>query len=97
MTSTHPPLLKSSRVTPSPPALPHRDQILKNTREWLKPRETLYIATDEKNKTFFSPLVAEYNVKYLDDYFEEAGLNVIDPNQYGMIEQVCDVADLGHG
>ena len=61
------------------------NRILENTREWLQPRELLYIATDEKNKSFFAPLAAAYEVKYLDDYFELAGLKKIDPNQYVVV------------
>ena len=66
------------------------DQWHENTRSWLEPDagHLLYIATDETNRTFFGPLMEHYKVRFLDDYFELAGLSELDPNYVGMIEQV---------
>ena len=49
----------------------------------LQPRETVYIATDEKDRSFFEPLKREYNLRFLDDFSEAAGLNDLDPNYAG--------------
>jgi hypothetical protein len=66
------------------------DQWHNNTRTWLEPDagRLLYIATDETNRTFFGPLMEHYKVRFLDDYYELAGLSNLDPNFVGMIEQV---------
>mmetsp|Transcript_34475 Transcript_34475/g.72665 ORF Transcript_34475/g.72665 Transcript_34475/m.72665 type:complete len:587 (-) Transcript_34475:3476-5236(-) len=62
-----------------------------NTRSWLVPDKSalLYIATDETNKTFFEPLMEHYEVRFLDNYTEIAGLSDLDPNYVGMIDQVA--------
>jgi hypothetical protein len=61
-----------------------------NTKPWLKPDagQLLYIATDETNRTWFSPLMEHYTVRFLDDYTKLAGLDMLDPNFVGMIDQV---------
>lgn len=51
--------------------------------------QLLYIATDEKNKSFFddfSPLFPR--LRFMDDYMGYAELNDINPNFLGMIDQV---------
>ena len=48
-----------------------------NTKELIRPNEILYIATDEKNKTFFRPLADHYNLKFLNDFREIAGKDSI--------------------
>ncbi|KAG7366864.1 GDP-fucose protein O-fucosyltransferase [Nitzschia inconspicua] len=47
---------------------------------------TLYIATDERNKTFFDPIKARYDVVFLDDVVSE--LEGVNTNYYGMIDQL---------
>lgn len=48
--------------------------ILDNSRDLLN-GELLYIATDEQNKSvFFKPMMEQYTLKFLDDYFQEAKL-----------------------
>lgn len=64
------------------------EQIVENTREWLRHGETLYIATDERNRSFFAPLRRHHQLFFFEDFAEEAGLNALDPNFYGMIEQL---------
>lgn len=59
-----------------------------NTKEIWKPKELLYIATDERNKTFFDPIAKHHELRFLDDYSELAGLKDLDPNWYGMIDIV---------
>merc|ERR1719253_39202 len=46
------------------------------------------LATDETNRTFFAPLMKHYRVSFLDDYAAIAGLDSLDPNYGGMIDQV---------
>lgn len=47
----------------------------------------LYMATDERNKSFFNPLKEHYNLFFLDDFHDEALLG-INTNYYGMIDQL---------
>lgn len=52
----------------------------------LKDKATLYIGTDERNKTFFDPIKQQYDVLFLDDFMDE--LEGINSNYYGMIDQL---------
>lgn len=59
-----------------------------NTQEvWLKP-ELLYIATDERDKGFFDDLAKHHELRFLDDYWDLAGLGELDPNYMGMIDTI---------
>ena len=52
----------------------------------------LYIATDEKDKNFFRPFQAEFQVRFLSDYTEKAHLedDYLNQNHIGMVEQtIC--------
>ena len=65
------------------------EQWLANTKEVWKPNEIIYLATDERNKTFFNPIAdAGYTIRFLDDYWELAGLGDLDPNYFGMIDTI---------
>ena len=59
-----------------------------NTKDLFHPNETIYVATDEKNKTFFEPLAKRYNLRFLSDFSDAAGLNELDPNLLGMIDTI---------
>ena len=59
-----------------------------NTKEVWQPKEILFIATDERNKTFFDPIAQHHELRFLDDYFELAGLGNLDPNYFGMIDTI---------
>ena len=59
-----------------------------NTKEVWKPKEILYIATDERNKTFFDDLAVHHDLRFLDDYWDLAGLGKLDPNYMGMIDTI---------
>ena len=59
-----------------------------NTRELFSDNELIYIATDEKSKEFFEPLAKHYNLRFLSDFTESAGLNELDPNLMGMIDSI---------
>jgi len=64
------------------------DDWYNNTKDLILPSEIVYIATDEKNKTFFEPLAKRYNLRFLSDFSNAAGLNELDPNLMGMIDTI---------
>jgi hypothetical protein len=45
----------------------------------------LYIATDEKEKSFFNDLAKYHTLRFLDHYWDMAGLSELDPSYMGMI------------
>eukprot|EP00339_Tiarina_fusa_P022149 CAMPEP_0116997394 /NCGR_PEP_ID=MMETSP0472-20121206/846_1 /TAXON_ID=693140 ORGANISM="Tiarina fusus, Strain LIS" /NCGR_SAMPLE_ID=MMETSP0472 /ASSEMBLY_ACC=CAM_ASM_000603 /LENGTH=637 /DNA_ID=CAMNT_0004696263 /DNA_START=60 /DNA_END=1973 /DNA_ORIENTATION=+ len=59
-----------------------------NTREVWHKDEILFIATDERNKTFFDDIKKHNQVRFLDDYFDMARLGDLDPNYLGMIDTI---------
>jgi uncharacterized protein YggL (DUF469 family) len=59
-----------------------------NTMEIWEEREILFIATDERNKTFFNPLKEYHEVRFLDDYWDMAKLGDLDSNFLGMIDTI---------
>ena len=61
---------------------------LENTKEVWKDNEIIYIATDERNKTFFDDIGAAHSIRFLDDYWDFAGLGDLDPNYMGMIDTI---------
>ena len=67
------------------------EQILSNTLQYVDFNRTqlVYIATDEGNMSFFEPFRAVFKkVRFLSDYMSPAGLNQVNQNHIGMIEQV---------
>jgi hypothetical protein len=56
------------------------EEWMTNTKELWRTNELLFIATDEKNKTFFDPIAKYHQVRFLDDYWKEANLADLDPN-----------------
>ena len=50
--------------------------------------EILYIATDERDKSFFDPIAKHHTVKFLDDFQKMAGLDYVDINYMGMIDTI---------
>lgn len=66
------------------------DEMLANVGDYIPKGQLLFLATDERNKTFFKPFFERFpQVKFLDDYMDMAGLRNINPNFLGMIDQVC--------
>ena len=59
-----------------------------NTRGLFRDGELVYVATDEKSNEFFEPLARHYNLRFLSDYTESAGLDKLDPNLMGMIDSI---------
>jgi hypothetical protein len=55
-----------------------------------KPNEVLYVATDEKNETFFDDFRMHHAgpLRFLNDYMQLAELDQIDPTLYGMIDTI---------
>ena len=50
--------------------------------------EIIYIATDETNKAFFSPIAKHHDLRFLSDYHKKAGLDKLDSKYLGMVESV---------
>lgn len=59
-----------------------------NTKELYEPNEILYIATDERNKSFFDPVAKYHTLRFLDDYWQLGNLSQLDPNFMGMIDTI---------
>jgi len=60
-------------------------EIYENVKDVLVENSTIFIATDERNKSFFKPLKEHYHVYFLDDFqhlFED-----LNKNYYGMLDQ----------
>ena len=62
------------------------DKIYQVSKSKLVPGDTVYIATDERDKSFFDPLKEHYDVVFLDDFVDALGKQV-NTNYYGMIDQ----------
>lgn len=56
------------------------------TQEIIEPNSTIFIATDEKNKTYFEPLAKHYDLCFLDDFAHE--LKNVNANYFGIIDQI---------
>jgi GDP-fucose protein O-fucosyltransferase len=68
----------------------HPNQMIED--KYFEPQRTVYIATDEKDKSFFEPLHQHHTILFLHDF--DHLIKGIDPNYYGMIEQlVCAKGD----
>ena len=63
------------------------EEILAISKRKLRFNETVYIATDERDKSFFTPLQQYYDVVFLDDFISDLGPSV-NTNYYGMIDQL---------
>jgi hypothetical protein len=60
--------------------------IYNSSKDIIPERSTVYIATDERNKTFFDDLSKHYDISFLDDYLHLVeGMN---PSYYGMLDQL---------
>lgn len=59
-----------------------------NTKDVWYPNELLYIATDERDKSFFNDLKKHHELRFLDDYWDLANLSSLDPNYMGMIDTI---------
>ncbi len=59
-----------------------------NLKDTWQENEIIYIATDERNKTFFDPIKKHNEIKFLDDYWDYANLGALDGNYMGMIDTI---------
>lgn len=59
-----------------------------NTAQLWLPKKIIYIATDERNKTFFDPIAQHYDLRFLGDYYDAAELGKLDPSFMGQVEVV---------
>jgi hypothetical protein len=63
------------------------EELLANTLDLLAPGELVFVATDEADKAgFFAPLQGVYELKFLDDYFDEANLASLPSNMLGLVD-----------
>lgn len=62
------------------------DEIYKNVKDILTEGATVYIATDERDLTFFAPLRTHYNLLFMDDFRPQ--LRGVNKNYFGMIDQL---------
>jgi GDP-fucose protein O-fucosyltransferase len=56
------------------------------SKDELTPGSTVYMATDERDRSFFKDLADHYDVVYLDDFAPL--LKGVNTNFYGMIDQL---------
>jgi len=59
-----------------------------NLKDTWKKNEIIFIATDERNKTFFDPIAKHHDLRFLDNYWNMAGLGNLDPNYMGMVDTI---------
>lgn len=64
------------------------EQWYENLKEVWYEGETLFIATDERNKTFFDPIKKYHDVRFLDDYWQAANLDELDPYFLSMVDTI---------
>ena len=64
------------------------EEWLNNTIDVWRKGEVLFIATDERNKTFFDPFKEHYTIRFLDDYWDLAGLGSLESNFLGMVDTI---------
>ena len=61
-------------------------EIYEASKDQLREGATVYIATDEKDKSFFDDLAKHYKLIYLDEIMDKIG--DVNTNFYGMIDQL---------
>lgn len=61
-------------------------EILKMVQKKIGAKSTVYISTDEKQKSFFDPLKEHYDVVFLDDFMDQ--IKDVNSNYFGMIDQL---------
>ncbi len=59
-----------------------------NLKEVWNEGELLFIATDERNKTFFDPIKQHHDVRFLDDYWDVGNLGDLDSYYLGMVDTI---------
>lgn len=71
------------------------EKMIDNLKSVLPRDRLVFVATDERNKTFFDAFKRHFpQVRFLDDYMISAGLKELNPNYLGMIDQmICTRAE----
>jgi len=65
------------------------EKMVENLKSVLPRDQLVFVATDERNKTFFDAFRRHFKtVRFLDDYMVSAGLQAINPNYLGMVDQI---------
>ncbi len=70
---------------------------MQNNAQYLPRNVLAYVASDERNMTFFEPFKKYFTngVRFLNDFGDLADLKNINPNYLGMIDQlICSRADV---
>jgi len=62
------------------------DKIYEVSKDALTHNATVYIGTDERDKSFFQPLADHYDIVFLDDFIDL--VKDVNSNFYGMIDQL---------
>jgi len=62
------------------------EDIINNSEAQLEDGAAIFVATDERDKSFFNKLKEKYDVYFLDDFMDV--LDGINPNYFGMIDQL---------
>ncbi|GKY94306.1 hypothetical protein MPSEU_000396400 [Mayamaea pseudoterrestris] len=62
------------------------EEIYENIKDVLPDGSIVYVATDERDKSFFDPLKQHYDLKFMSD-FKDA-IEGVNTNYYGMIDQL---------
>jgi hypothetical protein len=62
------------------------DEIYRNVKDVLEENSTVFIATDEKDKSFFDPLRSHYHLYFLSDFKDLVG--DVNANYFGMLDQL---------
>ena len=62
------------------------EELYNYSKNFLQPNSTVFIATDERNKTYFEPFSKHYDVCFLDDF--KHVIEGVNSNYYGVIDQL---------
>ncbi|GMH60169.1 hypothetical protein TrRE_jg12061 [Triparma retinervis] len=66
------------------------DEMYSKTKEHLKEGGTVYVATDERDKSYFNAMKegGKYELIFLDDFMDDEDVKTLNPNFYGMLDQL---------
>jgi len=62
------------------------DVLIEKSDRWLKDGGLIYVATDERDRSFFDPFKTHHDIVFLDDFKDL--LKGINTNYYGMLDQL---------
>jgi len=64
------------------------EEIFRIVEDVIVPGSVVYVVTDESNATFFDAVRDRYRLRFYQDFHSQAGLEDMNPNLAGMVEQV---------